>query len=532
MSSDQPTHNVVIHDQLFYEQPLYNSRIEKFVWECQGLEYIDRVILSSVFRHIPRPAPGSPQGTIASNPTTTQIIERIMILPVNMLELLANLCYVALAEAHEWRGASEISLTPPPYPRGGHLETYQPLFAALGIAIVPTITSHPRPAGYGDTTKNSFVRHLDRCPITYAETALEHIQILPFSLLSLHTDGETPFWMFLAICLGPAARDLVFSVIDYNEAEQSTLNSLILRSDLQINYASGLFHLSPLLHNFEASTCRQYDVRFYWHGTGPQLATCLTTAHKASQDQVAVASLYPVNGHPMLIHTLDGPARKMETGDRYTLFTNDPVRYPLPHPLLLRIHGMLARMIRSIDLMEIKYEKRYLYSETSDSEGSDDDDDDDDDDAQSEVTASELGSSDKTGGSTPKESEALSGFDSGDQQGSERGADHHCCPRCELAKLVANNAFGTSTESTGTLSAGGSNWSPKTLRSRSISPPRSQDDSQPVVRADMVFNTAHLAYLDLQLTRHQARCIASGQYSDDKRTQKERKSQWTMESTE
>lgn len=42
--------------------------------------------------------------------------------------------------------------------------------------------------------------------------------------------------------------------------------------------------------------------------------------------------------------------RQIEDADAFTLWTNDPRIYPLPHPLLLSVHEMLWRMVDAVEL--------------------------------------------------------------------------------------------------------------------------------------------------------------------------------------
>lgn len=57
--------------------------------------------------------------------------------------------------------------------------------------------------------------------------------------------------------------------------------------------------------------------------------------------------------------------RAMKTGDRFRLFTVDPIEYPLPHPLLLSLHAVLWEMISAAGLAEldrVKANRREQYN--------------------------------------------------------------------------------------------------------------------------------------------------------------------------
>lgn len=478
------------------QNPLPNSLAEQYIWGCDGLTYGERAIIGAVLRNMPRPTPDYP----ISTPSTTQIVARIVRLSINKLKLLADLFYAALTEAREWaikypQNGSQTAGASPASAGESPVDRYRPLFAALGIAMVPNVVGHLAPVRGADRIKSTLERHIHSCPITEAETGLELTQVLPFSLSSLHSDGESPFWMFLGICLGPAARDLVFDLVDNDEAKQSTLNCFLLRADLKIMYDQGLFYLAPLIHKFSASTCRVYDVRLYWFGTQRQLSTLLIPVHPEPVDQVTVVSANFETHEEVLDRVRGGPPRKIENGDQFRFFTNDPVKNPLPNPVLFRLHGMLSRMLAASRIDEYhETPSKRRYSEVSDG-------DEDDEGSSKRGTNEEFRGyrTDRTSGeSTEQESgeASRSGWRGGQRN---RNGNSNKDARAQENVSTDGKASRTSSTKTPVTSGSRSNKSTQTIRTRSMTPPGSRKVTQAMAEGDIVFGAEGPTYLDRQL---------------------------------
>lgn len=380
-----PPNLLVLPSPIFTHDPTSYARIQDRLWGCVGLEHVDRAVLGAVLPHIPM----SPD---------TSILDRILLLPATHLKLLANLISTGLTDARSWGGLrprsrfSSVATTPlfagtPLGDSQSPLLFYEPLFESLGLSALPPLTA-TTPASDGTSTParrkqrsalradNCRTRHDHRCPITLKKAALVNAHIIPYSMEELHSDHGAPFWMMLAIFLGPAVRDQVFSTLS---AGTMTMNSIALCSDLHTCYDTGLFHLTPtgaVRTTFDPAVCREYDVCFRWWGSQDELDLWGTRVHQDAEAQLT-STQASANTSPRLAHALGGPIRAIVDGDVFRLFTNNPANHPLPHPLLLELHGMLWRMIAAMGMAESTKGRKRRFSEAAAQDDGDDDDDDD-----------------------------------------------------------------------------------------------------------------------------------------------------------
>lgn len=499
VQSDDNQEDTISSSNAFYRNPLHNSQVEQYIWGCDGLTYSERVIITGVLQHIPRPTSNHPQPNDAANPCTTQIVSRIVRLSIAKLKVLAHFFYAALTEAREWgtryigtdgsdeEGSSVSSEDSP-------LERYRALFAALGIPMAPTITGHLTPVQDSDRMRSTLARHLNSCPITQeTEPDLELTQILPISLSSLHCDGQTPLWMFLGICLGPAARDGLFALVDTDETRQSTINCVMMRTDFSLMYSTGRFHFAPLVNSFYASTCRHYDVCFYWWGPDWEIDSDLVPTLENPEEQVAITSIDPDTNQPVLAPVRDGPPRAIQNGDEFRLFTNDPVNYPLPHPLTFRLHGMIWRMMASTGIADWQTTNNRRYSDFTGGNM---------DDGGSGSRSADNGHwDDNIGrGYNGQEIGGSSGFSTEDQTGSYNGNTYNAADAQE--DVVS-----------------------PTLRTQSITAAIGREWARQISMSDVTFGAQHLAYLDVKLARIAAQREEEAQRLERERTDTEMKCQ-------
>lgn len=379
-SIDLPPFN--LPSPLYLSDPVLWSRLNHHLWTTCGLLHQERTILGAVFQHLPTAAPSR--------------IPRLLTLSVEHLRLLARLFSVALLHARAWGGPRGTTATTTNASsslssslRGSPAQSedsrstfaiYEPVFNALDIAPLPDGRSLHLPAAPPTPTtstparsakqkQNCLRRHLDTCPITLKSETIEHAHIIPHSIVSLGNQNISPFWMMLGICLGPALRDTVFRILGPGN-EFSTTNSLALDTSLHRLIDKGPLHLAPVgcpSATFDPSSCTSYDVRFTWWGAASELAVCLTTVMREPGDQVRPSP----NG---LQHVRVGPPRFISHGDRFRLFTNDPARYPLPHPLLLDLQGMLWRMLAAASMTEVSAVRKRRLAAGADGDGDGDDD--------------------------------------------------------------------------------------------------------------------------------------------------------------
>lgn len=371
---------------LYRADPALWSRLNDHLWSTCGLLHHERATLGAVFQHLPTPAA----------PATPGLIDRLLTLSVEHLRLLARLFTVALLHSRAWGGprGSTAATTPAtnasfsvssslrgsPSTSGAEPSTltiYEPLFAALAIPPLPAVqpppstgssasSAPPSSARCAKQKANCLRRHLDTCPITLKTATIEHAHIIPHSVVSLSNQAVvSPFWMMLGILLGPSLRDVIFAILSPSTGP-STTNSLALDTSLHKLIDNGTLHLAPVApsrRTFSPSTCTHYDVRFTWWGSSAELGVCLTTVQRDPTAQV-------VGGQ----HVRTGPPRVIGDGDRFRLFTTDAERFPLPHPLLLDLHGVLWRMLATAGMAEPGGARKRRLGGAEDDADADDDD--------------------------------------------------------------------------------------------------------------------------------------------------------------
>lgn len=314
--------------------------------------------------------------------------DRILGLPVEQLKLMAKLFTAALAGARSWgdtpKSAPGTSSTPTPLPSLGVSDPiigYDSLFATLRIQPFPDMASagaddEDNTKDKGKATQRSgyqkracFDRQLQSCAITGGESNLQHAHIIPHSIVSLsgsYGSSATLFWMALAIILGPSLRDTVFSIVGAGENFYNTTNSIALVSGLHGHLDTGQLHLvpDPAGGDFDATTTRHLDVRIRWLGSLLDLALISTARPQSPDDQVRLLGDTRSYAPPVL------PTRAVADGDLFRLFTNNPEKHPLPHPLLLGIHTMLWRMIATAGMAETTHAKKRRHVDAVDGSGS------------------------------------------------------------------------------------------------------------------------------------------------------------------
>lgn len=340
------------------------------------------------------PSPGLlPSASLSNNSTENldrpiDFYDRILALPVEQLKLMAKLFTAALAGARSWGGTPKsgpgTSSTPTPLPSLGATDPildYDSLFATLQIQPFPDTpnaaaddeantqakTKTTQRSGY--QKRACFDRQLDSCAITGGESNLQHAHIIPHSIVSLsgsYGSTATVFWMALAIILGPSLRDTVFSIVGAGENFYNTTNSIALVSGLHGHLDTGQLHLVPQVGpvEFDARTTRHLDLRICWLGSLLDLALIATARPQSPADQVRLVGTKHSYAPPVL------PTRAVADGDRFRLFTNDPEKYPLPHPLLLGIHTMLWRMIATAGMAETTHARKRRHVDAVDGGGS------------------------------------------------------------------------------------------------------------------------------------------------------------------
>lgn len=385
------------------------GKLLRHLWSCPGLCHGERLVLGAVFQHMPlidtdnnlenlsdpdldeAPLPLISPSPVNKNPRDDQhssLYDRILRLPVEQLKLMAKLFTAALAGARSWGGTQKsepgTSSTPTPLSSLGLSDPivgYDSLFSTLQIQPFPDMASaadrdDPSTRGKGKVThrpayqkRACFDRQLHSCAITGGQSNLQHAHIIPHSIVSLSgADGGTAtiFWMALAIILGPSLRDTAFSIVGAGENFYDTTNSIALVSGLHGHLDTGQLHLVPeVTEVFDVATSRHLDVRICWLGSLLDLALISTARPSSPDEQVRVLENTRSYAPPVL------PTRPVADGDRFRLFTNNPEKHPLPHPLLLGIHTMLWRMIATAGMAETSHTRKRRHVDAVDGDAVD-----------------------------------------------------------------------------------------------------------------------------------------------------------------
>lgn len=236
--------------------------------------------------------------------------------------------------------ASINSMGPPP-------SRVQLLFQALGVPhTLPDASRPERLARRGSLQDACLARQNRTCPITGRGAdmfKLETAHLVPHSIAAISTADDAPYWRLLTLCIGAELTNRVFEIVGGANSFRSS-NGLTMDPTLHGSlFDRGLFWLVPHLPvDFDPEASRYYDIEFIWRADQRSLSSIMTFLPQDPDAQLDRAGR---------LNLLDD-ARRMETGDRFRLFTRDPERYPLPHPLLLYLHAMLWEMVASSGLQE------------------------------------------------------------------------------------------------------------------------------------------------------------------------------------
>lgn len=213
------------------------------------------------------------------------------------------------------------------------------LFSHLGFdRLLPAVSGMrvEKWARRSEQTANCTKRSHGYCVITgrTKPMPLATAHLVPHSLAVIKTMADTPFWSFLTITLGVKHTDFIYGIAGGRKSF-GTMNGLIMETWVHGLFDKGLIWLIPHVTDYDPLTTRQYDIEFKWRGDAETLDTFLTMLPESADEQLAN------DGTPYRIRG----GRPIAIGDRFRLFTTDPMLYPLPHPLLLSLHALLWDMI-------------------------------------------------------------------------------------------------------------------------------------------------------------------------------------------
>lgn len=219
---------------------------------------------------------------------------------------------------------------------------YTSLLRALDIpnALPLAIPGQPRFDRRHSLATYLLTRQDHTCPITGRRSlsgALVAAHIVPHSIASLKVLADTPYWLLITFVLGTAVRDEVYRIVGGAKSCLPT-NGIALDSSIHDMFDKGMIWLRPqLISTFDATSCTHYDVEFRWRGDLTDLEAIGSVLPSNVEEHVETSS-----GE---MHYCRSRLRQIQDGDRFRLFTNDPVTCPLPHPLLLELHSRLWNII-------------------------------------------------------------------------------------------------------------------------------------------------------------------------------------------
>lgn len=383
----------VLPDPLYTENPQLYSHLSRRIRSRFGLTSSERLVLHAVLKHIP--IGPSPDRSTA----VTTLIDRILSLDLPRIKRLAEIFTNGLLQARSWGGTRKsvrsraISLdsidnSVPDTPES-RIETpmldesYNDLFQHLAISPFPDqrVIIDPESVEKKPTRRTAkdsracLERQNSSCPLTtQSDIGLEMVHLIPHSVAVLKK-SENPFWLLIAIYLGPDLRDRLYDIIR-GANSYSTTNGLVLGYMMHKFFDNGVFYLIPRpTTDFDTQTSHYLDVCFQWKYSPDSLAVCFTRLPPLPENQTTVTSAGSIRP------ALAPQARQIQDGDVFRLFTDDPARLPLPHPFLLSLHAALWEIIGCAGLGKTGQGKRKRLRRRIPAAAADGDTDDSADDA-------------------------------------------------------------------------------------------------------------------------------------------------------
>lgn len=372
---------ILLRPAIFRTEPLLLCQIHQTVADCNGLTNTERAVLLGVLVNMPS------KFRVENSP-----VGRLLSLSATELRLLASLFEQGLIAARKFGGrpvtgsnsvdntnkrssdnddlglpAKRLKLEGPV--EGNHtvfevpqmsptmpppLTPIMSLLHSLGIShALPQNVESRRLTRRGSLDSDCLSRQQNTCPITGRTSDTYHLEtahLVPHALAAIESIAVTPYWTFLSVCLGPPLTSHIYAIGGGSKSFLST-NGLSLDSAVHHLFDRGTVCLIPHVADdaFDPKTTRYYDVEFVWRGTMAGLIGMTTQLPLLPDEQVDDA---------LANYTLMGAVRPISIGDRFRLFTRDPARFPLPHPLLLSLHCMLWDMIAGAVLGETSKAKQ------------------------------------------------------------------------------------------------------------------------------------------------------------------------------
>ncbi|KAF8241322.1 hypothetical protein K440DRAFT_665370 [Wilcoxina mikolae CBS 423.85] len=186
-------------------------------------------------------------------------------------------------------------------------------------------------------------RQLDRCPLTLQTTSLESAHLVPHTVAGLSSYRNSLFWLFLAVVLGPEQASKMWELVGAEKSWRGT-NGIALNSSLHKMFDNGQIALLPLPQEPDP---RIMDVEFWWR-TDCDISTFSSTVPRLPRNQAVLKT----DSDRTLRHAQLRNPRRIEHGDQFRMFTNDPEKDPLPYPALFELHFTIWTMLDATGLGE------------------------------------------------------------------------------------------------------------------------------------------------------------------------------------
>lgn len=181
----------------------------------------------------------------------------------------------------------------------------------------------------------SLERDGKQCVITKMGAAVESAHIYPYSLRSLSGLECGKFWRALAMFWPESVIEDWKSDVSGGGDTERCANRISLSADAHVFYRKGLFALKPVSMS-EDQKC--LELEFHWLLPVPRSSSTVLLSNKPSLEE----SLDGSTERACLFDTTTD--RRISSGHRIRMETDDPVRLPLPSVELLKLQWALQRL--------------------------------------------------------------------------------------------------------------------------------------------------------------------------------------------
>ncbi|RHZ48213.1 hypothetical protein CDV55_101840 [Aspergillus turcosus] len=182
--------------------------------------------------------------------------------------------------------------------------------------------------------KKSLERDGKRCVIAKMGAAVESAHIYPYSLCSLSGPECNRFWTALAMFWPESViEDWKRDVCEGDDTEHCA-NRVTLSANAHVYWGKGLFALKPVSMS-EDQKC--LELEFHWLRPVPRSSTVLLSNKPSLEESLDRSA----ENACLFDATTD---RRISSGDKIRMETDDPVNRPLPSVKLLKLQWTLQRL--------------------------------------------------------------------------------------------------------------------------------------------------------------------------------------------